>query len=94
LASRRPAPYYVYLSRTQRRPYTEVWAIRLQQRLPIVPVPLLPPDLDVALDLQAALDACFALVGYEDLLDYTAPPPAGLSQEDQAWISTLLQASK
>jgi hypothetical protein len=68
-----------------------VWAISLQQRLPVLPVPLLPPDPDVALDLQAALDACFALVGYEDLLDYTAPPPAGLSAEDQAWALTLLQ---
>ncbi|MEM4237567.1 MAG: DUF4058 family protein, partial [Candidatus Nitrosocaldaceae archaeon] len=34
-----PAPYYVYLSRADRRPRTEVWAIRLQEPLPRVPVP-------------------------------------------------------
>lgn len=70
-----PAPYYVYLSRRQRRPYTQIWPITLRDPLPTVPVPLLPPDPDVPLDLQAAVDACFDLVGYERLLDYAGPPP-------------------
>ncbi len=80
-----PAPYYVYLSRADRRPRTEIWAIRLQDALPRVPVPLLHPDPDVVLDLQAAVDACFALVGYERLLDYTVEPPGALSEADRAW---------
>lgn len=85
------APYYVYLSRTERRPYTQVWAVKLQQPLPVVPVPLLPPDADVALDLQAAINACFDLVGYEQLLDYQAEPPAGLSEEEQYWATTVIR---
>ncbi|RIK43680.1 MAG: hypothetical protein DCC55_04925 [Chloroflexi bacterium] len=88
-----PAPYYVYLSRADRRPITEVWAISLQNRLPIVPVPLLAPDPDVPLDLQAAVDACFQLVGYEELLDYRAPPPPGLSVEDTTWAVSVLQGA-
>jgi len=84
-------PYYVYLSRAQRRPYTQVWAIELSQPLPAVPVPLLPPDADVALDLQSALNACFDLVGYEELLDYQAEPPAGLSETEQTWVRTLIR---
>ncbi len=75
LAEPPPASYYVYLSRTERRPYTQIWPVSLRQRLPVVPVPLLSPDPDVVLDLQAAVDACFALVGYERLLDYASPPP-------------------
>jgi hypothetical protein len=70
-----PAPYYVFLSRFDRRPVTEVWAISLRQALPTVPVPLLPPDKDVPLALQTAVDACFDLVGYVRLLDYNQPPP-------------------
>ncbi len=85
-----PAPYYVYLSRANRRPRTEVWAIRLQEPLPRVPVPLLRPDPDVVLDLQAAVDACFALVGYERLIDYTAEPPGALSEADRAWVKERL----
>ncbi len=89
-----PAAYYIFLSRWQRRPWTQVWQISLRQALPAVPVPLLPPDPDVPLDLQAAVKACFELVGYERLLDYSVPPPPpALSQEDAAWVAECLRAA-
>lgn len=89
-----PAAYYAFLSRWQRRPVTQVWAIGLRERLPVVPLPLLPPDPDVPLDLQATVDACFALVGYERLLDYTIPPPPPeLTPADAAWVDTTLRAA-
>jgi hypothetical protein len=88
------APYYIYLSRAPRRPITEVWPLPLHQPLPTVPVPLLPPDPDVPLDMQAAVRACFDLVGYERLLDYASPPPPPeLSAEDAAWVDELLRAA-
>jgi hypothetical protein len=87
-----PAPYYVYLSRWQRRPFTQIWPISLREPLPIVPVPLLPPDPDVPLDLQAVVKACFDLVGYERLLDYTgSPPPPDLDDDDAAWVAETLR---
>jgi hypothetical protein len=88
------APYYIYLSRLQRRPLTEVWTLPLRQPLPTVPVPLLPPDPDVPLDMQAAVQACFDLVGYERLLDYTGPPPPpDLTEADAAWVDEVLHAA-
>jgi hypothetical protein len=87
-----PAAYYVYLSRWQHRPYTEVWPSRLREPLPAVPVPLLPPDPDVPLDLQAAVRACFDLVGYERLLDYDGPPPPpALNEAEAAWVDDRLR---
>lgn len=89
------APYYVYLSRFTNRPKTAVWAIQLRDILPVVPVPLLPPDEDVPLDLQTAVTACFNLVGYERLLNYhEPPPPPAFSETDAAWITTQLAAFK
>lgn len=82
-----PAPYYVYLSRFQRRPYTQIWTMQLADPLPNLPVPLLPPDEDVVLQLQTAVAACFALVGYERLLNYQEPPPPPpLNEEESAWL--------
>jgi hypothetical protein len=94
LASEPPeGDYYVYLSRVERRPNTQVWAVDLRDRLPVVPVPLLVPDPDVAFDLQAAVDSCFDLVGYERLLDYSvAPPPPRLGAEDETWVDGVLRA--
>ncbi len=66
----------------------------LPDTLPTVPLPLLPPDPDVPLDLQAAVDACFALVGYERLIDYTQPPPPPvLPPEEAAWVDATLRAA-
>jgi hypothetical protein len=81
------ASYYVFLSRFTRRPVSEVWPMGLREPLPTVPVPLLPPDPDVPLQLQAAVEACFELVGYERLLDYTQPPPPPpLDADDLTWV--------
>ncbi len=81
-----PASYYVFLSRFTRRPVSEVWPTGLREPLPTVPVPLLPPDPDVPLQLQVAIKACFELVGYERLLDYTQPPPPPLDADDLTWV--------
>jgi len=88
------APYYGFLSRFTRRPWTEVWAIQLQEALPTMPVPLLPPDPDLPLALQTAIEACFALVGYQRLLDYhQPPPPPALDEQDLAWVQERIKAS-
>ena len=90
-----PADYYCYLSRFTHRPLTDVWAIGLRDRLPVVPVPLLPPDADVPLDLQRGVNACYDLVHYERLLDYTAPPPPPpLSETDAAWLDEQLRTRR
>ena len=87
------ASYYAFLSRVQDRPHTLVWPVQLADRLPSVPVPLLPPDPDATLDLQAAVDACFELVGYETLLDYTVPPPPpALDELEAAWVRERVAA--
>ncbi len=88
-----PAPYFVFLSRANRRPITEIWPVGLRERLPTVPVPLLPPDPDVSLQVQAAVEACFALVGYQRLLDYAQPPPPPpLDPDDLAWVRAQVAA--
>jgi hypothetical protein len=58
--------------------------------LPVIPVPLINPDPDVPLDLQAVVAAVYERGGYEDLIDYRkdAPPPA-LSESENAWFAGL-----
>jgi hypothetical protein len=87
------APYYITLSRVQRRPTVEVWPLRLQDTLPIVPVPLLPPDPDVPLDLGAAIKAIYKRGAYDLRIDYGGPPPPPpLSSEDEAWVQEHLRS--
>lgn len=87
-------PYFVFLSRLQRRPTVQIWPIRLDEPLPRVPVPLAGADPDVTLDLQAAFTATFDLGGFEDLIDYRTPPPSALGTEEAAWLDRHLRNLK
>ena len=84
------APYYVFLSRAGRRPLVDVWPIQLQNRLPLIPVPLLPSDDDVQLDLQQAFNAVYDGLGYDLSVDYTRPPDIPLDDDDARWAEQLL----
>jgi hypothetical protein len=70
------APYFVFVSRAGRRNEVEVWPIALQQPLPVVPIPLLPGDAAVPLDLQQALAVVCDVIGCDELID-RAPPRRG-----------------
>ena len=87
-----PAPYYITLSRMERRPRVEVWPIQLWDKLSVLPVPLRAPDPDAALDLGAALAAIYERGAYAMLIDYRRPPPPPpLSDAEQQWLDTRLK---
>ena len=84
-------PYFVFLSRVEQRPITEVWPIQLTMPLPIVPVPLLPGDEDILLDLQLAFTTVYDDFGYDLSVDYTQPPEIPLAEDTAVWTNDLLQ---
>jgi hypothetical protein len=87
-----PAPYFVFLSRGMSRPVTEVWPIAFQQPLPTVPVPLLPGDADVPLDVQRALNTIYDLLNYRILINYAHAPQVPLTPQEQAWADDRIRA--
>jgi hypothetical protein len=72
------APYFVLLSRAERRPLMDIWPIRLDEVLPTIPVPLLTGDADLLLDLQATFTATYDLIGYDLMVDYHERPDVPL----------------
>lgn len=70
---------------------SEIWPVTLDAPLPTIPIPLLPPDPDIALDLNVALQEVYASAGYDWRIDYQRPlPPPPLRPAVQAWVETLL----
>ena len=85
-------PYFIFLSRAYNRPFIDVWPITLREPMPVVPVPLRYPDLDVPLDLTRALGQVYQNAHYERRIDYRAAPPSPeLSPDDAAWVDTRLR---
>ena len=87
--------YCVAVARAHLRPRVDIWTWGLRDPMPPVPVPLLPDDGDVALDLQSALHRAHDEGGYARWLYTLLPsnpidPP--LSAEDRAWAEHLVTA--
>lgn len=93
---RRPSPpdlpacdYYVLVSRAEDRPAAGFWPIRLREPLPRIPIPLLTPDPDVSLDLQALLHRVYDAADYGKYI-YDERPDPPLGAEDEAWARRLI----
>lgn len=87
-------PYFIFLSRAEDRPLTDVWPIALSESLPSVPVPLLTGDADVVLELQAAFAAAYDLPGYDLIVDYSQPPDVPLAPKDAVWATNYLRETR
>jgi hypothetical protein len=89
-ASLPAVPYFVFISHNELRGQVQVWPIALAQPLPAVPIPLLPGDAPVPLDMQQALGVIYDILGYDELIDYTQPPPGPFTPAETAWIDEQL----
>ncbi len=69
----------------------EVWTLQLQDSLPTVPVPLLPLDPKVPLNLSQAIHQVYEEADYDLTIDYSRDPlsPA-LSDTDQQWLKRII----
>jgi hypothetical protein len=71
---------------------SEIWPIGLQERLPLLPVPLLSPDPDLVLDLHLALATIYRRSRYGRRLNYREKPPSPeLSSADAEWLDAHLR---
>jgi hypothetical protein len=84
-------PYFVFISRAGKRQEVEVWPMALEHPLTAVPIPLLPEEAPVHLDLQQALQVVYEIIGYDELLDYHQPPPGPLTPLQAAWVEDQLR---
>ena len=83
------ADYLLCLTRANNS-QTDIWTVDVTAALPALPVPLAPPDPDVVLDLQKALDDVYEDAAYELSVDYAAdPPPPKMKDAKRIWIRSL-----
>jgi hypothetical protein len=83
--------YVVHIGRVNAADY-EVYAINLREALPKVRIPLKASDPDVALDLQAAVNAAYQVGPYNLRMNYSRPPDPPLDAENERWAEELLRS--
>jgi hypothetical protein len=89
-----PAHYLVMVCKAGERPHSSVWPISVRQPLPTIPIPLLPPDPPVPLDLGQALRTAYERARYDLRVDYRKPPVPPLSPADAAWAAALIESRR
>jgi hypothetical protein len=86
-----PHRYLISVRRGTEPDRFETYPVSLPNRLPRIRVPLIAPDPDVVLDVQAVFDRCYDNGDYAGLIDYHKEPTAPLSPDEATWLNALLQ---
>jgi hypothetical protein len=86
--------YVTCVSRWPKRNRFELYPTQLRDALPVVNIPLVQSDPDVALELSAAFWHAYEAGRNRRRVLYAEPCEPSLSSEDQAWASGLVAAAK
>jgi len=89
-----PGDYFAFIGRSGKRPNCEVVGWPLRAPLPTIKVPLLPPDPDLPLDLQAVFRAAYEPAFYDRRLRYDQPLNPPLRQSDEPWVRESLAGAR
>jgi hypothetical protein len=89
-----PGNYFALVSHADRRPNCHVYAWTIPQRLPILPIPLLPPDPDARVDLAGVFTLTFQRGRYGRSIDYAAAPILALSPAELDWVRQVAAAGR
>ena len=93
LAKAGPFDYHVSVHRSDRRNDYFVYPIRLEAPLPVIPLPLLPGDPDVPLDLQAVFARGYDAGPYRRVIRYGEDPIVPpLGPEQAEWAARIGRA--
>lgn len=89
-----PGDCFAIVARAESRPGCDIYAWSIRQPLPTIPIPLLPPDPDVPLDLATVFATAYDRGRYARILDYGAPLGLPLAPEDLAWVEQTARAAR
>jgi hypothetical protein len=87
------SPYVITVFRREKAPTGEVWPAFSVQPLPTIPIPLLPPDDDVAVELQPIVSDIFETSRYDGDVKYHEPIQPPLSSDEQRLVTEFLKQS-
>jgi hypothetical protein len=86
--------YYALVARAALRPNCDVYTWTVRDRLPQIPIPLSPPDPDVALDLGKVFATAYDRGRYARLIDCSAPLTVVRKPDARAWAERVARRAR
>jgi len=88
------SPYVIAVFRREKAPIAEIWRASSLLPLPTIPIPLLPPDPDVAIALQPLVADIFESSQYFEDMRYKESIQPPLAPDEARWLSEYLASQK
>jgi hypothetical protein len=94
MAGKWPAgDYFAFVGRAGQRRRCQVIGWPLRSTLPPIPIPLLPQDPELSLDLQTVFRAAYEAALYDRRLPYDRSLEPPLVADDEKWVREALTAA-
>jgi hypothetical protein len=86
-----PYDYHVCIHQFDRPREFLVYPIRITEALPTIPIPLMPGQQPVAVNLQSVIERSYSTGAYDRMIDYRRRKPSPpLTAEQQVWAEGLI----
>lgn len=86
----RQSDYRLIVSRSQRRPYADVYLFSVRDLIPDLPIPLRSGEEEPLVPLNRILHEVYDQGGYDLIINYQQQPEPPLSEPDAAWATQIL----
>lgn len=86
-----PGDYFAYVGRSHRRPTCQIIGWGWKSELPPIPLPLLPEDGEIQLDLASSFRDAYEPAYYEQRLPYERTLHPKLSEAELVWIKSRIK---
>jgi len=86
--------YRILVSRGATRPRAKLFTFNVRQPIPVIPIPLLPQDVEPELDLGALVHALYDRARFDLRLNYSQPPVPPLSKGKMDWARTIVESGR
>jgi hypothetical protein len=84
--------YRFLVSRGATRPRTKLFTFNVREPIPVIPIPLLPEDVEPDLDLGALVHALYNRARFDLRLNYSKPPVPPLSKPKMDWARAIVES--
>jgi hypothetical protein len=84
--------YRILVSRGATRPRAKLFTFNVRQPIPVIPIPLLPQDVEPELDLGALVHALYNRARFDLRLNYSKPPVPPPSKAKMDWAWTIVES--
>ncbi|MGB3695626.1 MAG: DUF4058 family protein [Spirulinaceae cyanobacterium] len=91
LEQRSPGDYSILISRSNKRPFAELYLFGVREEIPSFPLPLRSEDQEPLVNLQTVLEQVYERASFDLTLNYTIEAIPPLKGEDQVWADGLLR---